>query len=80
MDRARVEREIEVELVSSPELKVKLLDVGSGAELEELTIRPGQTISARVVIDRADVQGPVSFGGDDSEGIFHMVPSSTTSA
>jgi len=58
---------IEIELVASPELKVKLVDaLDSSRELQELNIRPGQTITARVVIDRADVNGPVSFGGDDS--------------
>lgn len=58
---------IEVELVAAPELKVKLVDaLDSSRELDELSILPGQTITARVVIDRADVKGPVSFGGDDS--------------
>ena len=58
---------LEIELTGAPELKVKLVDAqDSSLELSELNIRPGQTITARVVIDRADVTGPVSFGGDDS--------------
>ncbi|MDX1925561.1 MAG: c-type cytochrome domain-containing protein [Pirellulaceae bacterium] len=58
---------IEIELITAPELKVKLVDAVDGSrELDELNIRPGQTITARVVIDRAGVKGPVSFGGDDS--------------
>ncbi len=58
---------IEIELVATPELKVKLVDaLDSSREREELNIRPGQTITATVVIDRADIKGPVSFGGDDS--------------
>jgi WD40 repeat protein len=58
---------IEIELVAAPELKVKLVDaLDSARELDELNIRPGQTITARVVIDRAGIKGPVSFGGDDS--------------
>jgi len=62
-----LKEKIELELTSAPELLVRLVDVNdANLELEELTIRPGQTISARVVIDRNDVKGPVSFGGDDS--------------
>ena len=62
-----LKEKIEIELTSAPELKVKLVDVADAArELAELNIRPGQTISARLVIDRHDVKGPVSFGGDDS--------------
>jgi len=62
-----LKEKIELELMSAPELRVRLVDVNdANLELEELTIRPGQTISARVVIDRNDVKGPVSFGGDDS--------------
>ena len=62
-----LKEKIEVELTSAPELRVRLVDVNdANRELEELTIRPGQTISARVVIDRHEVKGPVSFGGDDS--------------
>ena len=58
---------IELELTSQPELTVKLVDVADVTrELQELSIRPGQTISARLIIDRHDVKGPVSFGGDDS--------------
>ena len=62
-----LKEKIEIELVTAPELKVKLVDaLDSSRELDELNIRPGQTITARVVIDRAGVKGPVSFGGDDS--------------
>ncbi len=62
-----LKEKIEIELVTSPELKVRLVDaLDSSHDLEELNIRPGQTITARVVIDRADIKGPVSFGGDDS--------------
>ncbi len=58
---------IAIELSTAPELKVKLVDSQDATkEIEELNIRPGQTVTARVVIDRADVKGPVSFGGDDS--------------
>ncbi len=62
-----LKEKIELELTVAPELTVKLVDaVDANRELEELTIRPGKTITARVVIDRHDVKGPVSFGGDDS--------------
>ncbi len=62
-----LKEKIELELMNAPELRVRLTEVrDADRELEELTIRPGQTISARVVIDRSDIKGPVSFGGDDS--------------
>ena len=65
-----LKEKIAIELTSAPELKVKLVDVADATrELEELNIRPGQTISARLVIDRHDVKGPVSFGA--------MIPDAT---
>ncbi len=58
---------LELELSTTPELQFKLVDVSDGVrEIDELTIRPGKSISARIIVNRADVTGPVSFGGDDS--------------
>ncbi len=58
---------IELELNTSPELQFKVVDSADASrEIEELTIRPGQTISARIMVNRGDVTGPISFGGDDS--------------
>jgi len=49
------------------QLKVVAKDQGEAAPfLTELEIRPGQTISANVVIERGENKGDISFGGDDS--------------
>lgn len=62
-----LKEKITIELVDTPELQFRLVDAKNDSlELEELTIQPGQTISARVVIERGDVKGPVSFGKEDS--------------
>jgi WD40 repeat protein len=63
----QLKEKIELELDPTAELTVKLLDAQTGTkEIDELTIRPGQTISARVLIDRAGTNGPISFGKEDS--------------
>jgi len=48
-------------------LKVVALDQDDTAPaIRELVIRPGQTISAKLVIERGENLGDISFGGDDS--------------
>ncbi len=50
-----------------PEVRLKLVDINDKArELDELVIRPGQTISARVIVERGDHKGPISFGKEDA--------------
>lgn len=49
------------------QLKVVAKDQGADAQaLSELVIRPGQTVSANLVIERGENKGDISFGGDDS--------------
>ena len=67
----RIEHELnetlEVTLVERSELQFQIVDAtDSNREVEELSIRPGETISARILIQRQGVESRVSFGGDDS--------------
>lgn len=67
----KLAQELQIELTDKPELQLKLIEVAEGSqgstkELEELTIRLGQTVSAQVIIDRQDQKGPISFGKEDS--------------
>jgi hypothetical protein len=45
---------------------VSLEQDATAPALGELVIRPGQTISAKLVIERGENLGDISFGGDDS--------------
>jgi hypothetical protein len=41
-------------------------DPDEAPPIEKLHIRPGQTVSAKLVIQRGELAGDISFGGDDS--------------
>ena len=60
---------LKVKISDKPAMKLKLVAKDSSDDshpLTELRIRPGQTISAKLIIERGDLQGDISFGGDDS--------------
>ena len=49
------------------QLKVVAKNQGPDAgSISEIVIRPGQTVSANLVIERGDNKSDISFGGDDS--------------
>ncbi|MCA9202013.1 MAG: hypothetical protein KDA59_03170, partial [Planctomycetales bacterium] len=64
----------EIKLAAAAKLGVRIVadDISSPAEAAslskplELTIHPGETITARVLLDRLGHNGPVSFGKEDS--------------
>jgi hypothetical protein len=63
------DQELILKVNGKPTMPVKIVAPGQTAEsppLRELTIRPGETISAMIVIERGDLQGDIAFGGDDS--------------
>ncbi len=58
-----------VKVSDKPAMQLKVVAKDQGGEaaiLSELIIRPGQTISANVVIERGENKADISFGGDDS--------------
>ncbi len=58
-----------VKLSDKPAMQLKVVAKNQGQDapaLPELEIRPGQTISANLVIVRGENKGDISFGGDDS--------------
>ena len=58
-----------LKIIAKPKLQVKVLPASVTQTLDkplELTIAPGETISARVVIERNGLKGRVSFGSHDS--------------
>ncbi|MBM3965765.1 MAG: hypothetical protein FJ308_11980 [Planctomycetes bacterium] len=60
---------LSVKISDKPAMKLKLVakdSAGEATPLTELRIRPGQTVSAKLMIERGDLQGDISFGGDDS--------------
>ncbi len=62
-----IEKPISLTLVESKEVLFRLVASDDpNHEIDALTIRPGQTITARIIIDRSDVKGPISFGKDDA--------------
>lgn len=62
----RLEETINLSLSDDKELQFTLVDSSDRtSELKELPIRPGQTVSARVIVNRID-ESPISFGKDDS--------------
>lgn len=62
-----LEKPLTVTLKDEPEVRLKLVEAQNPErELEELVIHPGETISARVVIDRQEQKGPILVGRDDA--------------
>lgn len=60
---------LKVKISDKPAMKLKLIAKDSADDsnpLTEIRIHPGQTVSAKLVIQRGDLQGDISFGGDDS--------------
>ncbi|MFY8072357.1 MAG: c-type cytochrome domain-containing protein [Pirellula sp.] len=60
---------IKVKVNQTPTMKLKLVgkdDPDDAPALSSLNIRPGQTISAKLVIERGQLAGDIAFGGDDS--------------
>ncbi|MFM8263599.1 MAG: PPC domain-containing protein, partial [Pirellula sp.] len=60
---------IKIKVNQTPTMKLKLVgkdDPEDAPALSSLNIRPGQTVSAKLVIDRGQLAGDIAFGGDDS--------------
>jgi hypothetical protein len=66
---AENEAKLKVKLSDKPAMALKLVakdGTPDSPPLEELKVRPGTTVSAMLVIERGELQGDLSFGGDDS--------------
>ncbi|MFO0011363.1 MAG: c-type cytochrome domain-containing protein [Planctomycetota bacterium] len=66
---AESEAKLKVKLTDKPAMALKVIarDAAPDAPpLQELRIQPGTTVSAMLVIERGELQGDLSFGGDDS--------------
>ena len=62
-----IEKPLTIALKKMNEVQLKLVDNQDlNRELEELVIRPGETISASVVVSRGDHKGPISLGKEDA--------------
>ncbi|MFN7733581.1 MAG: c-type cytochrome domain-containing protein [Pirellula sp.] len=60
---------LKVKVQPKPTMPLKLVgrdDPSDASPIRELRIRPGQTISAKLVIERRENAGDIAFGGDDS--------------
>lgn len=60
---------IKVKINETPTLKLKIVgknDPDDATAISSLAIRPGQTVSAKLVIERGQLAGDIAFGGDDS--------------
>jgi hypothetical protein len=60
---------LKVKINNKPTMQLKLIgsqDPDDAPAIESLRIQPGQTISAKLVIERGEITGDISFGGDDS--------------
>ena len=58
-----------VKVSDKPAMQLKVVAKNHGSDapaISELVIRPGQTISANLVIERGENTSDISFGGDDS--------------
>jgi len=58
-----------VKVSDKPAMQLKVVAKNQGPDgqaISELEIRPGQTISANLVIERGENKSDISFGGDDS--------------
>jgi WD40 repeat protein len=62
-----LEEKLRVTLNSAEELRIFLVDLSqTNEELLELTVRPGETVSALLRVDRNGFEGAISFGSDDA--------------
>lgn len=62
-------KELDVKVNAKPAMRLKVVRKDQGpndAPLDELVIRPGETISALLVIERGENKSDIAFGGDDS--------------
>ena len=62
-------KELVVKINEKPTMPLKVVAMEQSPDapaITELVIRPGQTISAKLVIERGENKGDIAFGGDDS--------------
>lgn len=62
-------KELVVKINEKPTMPLKVVGMQQGPDspaITELVIHPGQTISAKLVIERGENKGDIAFGGDDS--------------
>lgn len=62
-------KELLVKINEKPTMPLKVVGMQQGPDspaITELVIHPGQTISAKLVIERGENKGDIAFGGDDS--------------
>jgi WD40 repeat protein len=62
-------KELLVKINEKPTMPLKVVAMDQSPDapaITELVIRPGQTISAKLVIERGENKGDIAFGGDDS--------------
>lgn len=62
-------KELVVKINEKPTMPLKVVALEQSPDapaITELVIRPGQTISAKLVIERGENKGDIAFGGDDS--------------
>jgi hypothetical protein len=60
---------LKIKVNPKPTMTLKLVgkdDPDDAPPIEKLVIRPGQTVSAKLVIQRGELAGDIAFGGDDS--------------
>lgn len=63
----RLKTALSIKLTDKKEVQFKLVDAVDGArEIEELLIRPGESISAKVVVERHGFSGRIGFGKEDA--------------
>lgn len=62
-----MEKPLTVAIAEKPDVELKLVDATDSArELEEISIRPGHTINARVIVSRNGLAGPIGLGKEDA--------------
>jgi len=67
--QGKEKKELLVKINEKKAMQLKVIGIAQSPEatpLSELVIRPGQTISAQLVIERGENQADIAFGGDDS--------------
>ena len=58
-----------VKVSDKPAMQLKVVAKNQSPDapaISEIVIRPGQTVSANLVVERGDIKTDISFGGDDS--------------